>query len=77
MSRYGLVDLQRDNNHVRPVVKASEFKRSWQPREITCLPVSQESHCCASGQGAPVVWPVGSPCIGKARGRECTQRVAM
>ncbi len=26
MSRYGLVDLQREKNHVRPVVKASEFK---------------------------------------------------
>jgi predicted transcriptional regulator len=26
MSRYGLVDLQRETNHVRPVVKASEFR---------------------------------------------------
>jgi predicted transcriptional regulator len=26
MSRYGLVDLQRDKTHVRPVVKASAFR---------------------------------------------------
>jgi len=26
MSRYGLVDLQREKNHVRPVVKATEFR---------------------------------------------------
>lgn len=26
MSRYGLVDLRRERNHVRPVVKASEFR---------------------------------------------------
>jgi hypothetical protein len=26
MSRYGLVELQRERNHVRPVVKATEFK---------------------------------------------------
>jgi predicted transcriptional regulator len=26
MSRYGLVDLQREKNHVRPLVKASEFR---------------------------------------------------
>ena len=26
MSRYGLVDLQREKTHVRPVVKATEFR---------------------------------------------------
>ena len=26
MSRYGLVELQRERTHVRPVVKATEFK---------------------------------------------------
>ncbi|HBY61477.1 MAG TPA: transcriptional regulator, partial [Solibacterales bacterium] len=26
MSRYGLVDLRRERNHVRLVVKASEFR---------------------------------------------------
>ena len=26
MSRYGLVELQRERSHVRPVVKATEFK---------------------------------------------------
>ena len=26
LSRYGLVDLQREKNHVRPVVKATEFR---------------------------------------------------
>lgn len=26
MSRYGLVDLKRENRHVRPVVKASDFQ---------------------------------------------------
>ena len=26
MSRYGLVDLQRDKTHVRPVVKATSFR---------------------------------------------------
>lgn len=26
MSRYGLVDLRRERNRVRPVVKASEFR---------------------------------------------------
>ena len=26
MSRYGLVDLQRDKTHVRPVVKATGFR---------------------------------------------------
>lgn len=26
MSRYGLVDLKRENRHVRPVVKASDFE---------------------------------------------------
>ena len=25
MSNYGIVDLQRENNHVRPVAKATEF----------------------------------------------------
>ena len=26
MSRYGIVDLKRERNHVRPVVKATEFR---------------------------------------------------
>jgi len=26
MSRYGLVELRRERTHVRPVVKATEFK---------------------------------------------------
>jgi predicted transcriptional regulator len=26
MSRYGLVDLQREKTHVRPVVRATEFR---------------------------------------------------
>jgi predicted transcriptional regulator len=26
MSRYGLVDLKRENKHVRPIVKTSEFQ---------------------------------------------------
>jgi predicted transcriptional regulator len=26
MSNYGIVDLKRENNHVRPVAKATEFR---------------------------------------------------
>ena len=26
MSRYGIVDLKRENNHVRPVAKATQFR---------------------------------------------------
>lgn len=43
MSNYGIVDLKREKNHVRPVVKATQFWDNWGQRTIFATAIQDQS----------------------------------